>query len=731
MQQNGAARFDGQAGGLGFFERVESPFSNDGDVEAHVVSNFWNFDNDRALPAELAAAPDGFIGSFERFDCEDHPLFNDDGLANVEVAGVFNDAPPDFDIGEFSRIGRAFCEQSGLRHVILHEGTGGQKLHAGFFNLGGDAAKNGMRIFYRQTFKQIEQRFIHADAEEIFRIDLSGHDGVLRTTFSERVEQCAETANVKPDDFVGDLCDIAAGFTFKGDGGNMFDAAGAGGEGEQQRIVRTAGNEDKVFGRSVHAGKNGRSFQPLEAANAPVPVFSNGWNRRGRLIFPGLGKTPTCCRPARFYTKLFMSYPPEIKRALRVIILAQCAGVIPSVLFGNGFMLAYFSQLGMPGYRILFLFALIPLIGMTLTLPLAWLADRTGKKRLGSIGIAISTAGFLMLVFAPFIPRGLFIWLASGILIFSAGNTANGAGWFALLSPIVPEEIRGRWFGRLRTSFQTTSILFSVGVAVLLKTHATLPVFQTVLLVAGLLLILRMRLYAKIPELEPIRPLNGGFWVSLHRIMSTPGYRPFCVYIFLLSFLTGAIPSLLGLLQREALGFSDSQLILMGNMLAAGTIAGFFVGGKMVDRFGAKPVFLAGHIVFAMTLTGVLLRGFIPLSPFIIMSLISLLCGSVQGATGIAGTSELLALIPPENKSLSTGFNMTMAAAGLSMAGLLNGHLLKIKVLPEQWSLFHHTLSAYDALLAGFTVMAVLMAATLGLVPTIRNLHSQWMPQNR
>jgi len=28
-------------------------------------------------------------------------------------------------------------------------------------------------------------------------------------------------------------------------------------------------------------------------------------------------------------------------------------------------------------------------------------------------------------------------------------------------------------------------------------------------------------------------------------------------------------------------------------------------------------------------------------------------------------------------------------------------------------------------------VMTVLMAAALGLVPKIRNLHSQWLPQNR
>ena len=70
-------------------------------------------------------------------------------------------------------------------------------------------------------------------------------------------------------------------------------------------------------------------------------------------------------------------------------------------------------------------------------------------------------------------------------------------------------------------------------------------------------------------------------------------------------------------------------------------------------------------------------------------------------------------------------------AAGLSMAGLLSGQLLKMKVLPKQWNFFGQTLSDYDVLLTGIMVMTILMAATLWLMPTIRRFRSQWLPQNR
>ena len=393
-------------------------------------------------------------------------------------------------------------------------------------------------------------------------------------------------------------------------------------------------------------------------------------------------------------------------------------------------MLAYFLRLNIPAYRILFLFALIPLIGVALTMPFAWLADCSGKKKLGGAGLIVSIIGFFMLPLAAFIPQGATWWLAAGILIFAVGNTANGASWFALLSPIVPEEIRGRWFGQMRTAWQTTAIVFSLGLTFLLHHHPELYIFQLLLAAMGGLMIVRLLFYNRIPELDPVIPPRAGFWTALAGILKIKGYLRFCVYIFLLSFVT-ASANLFGLLQKETLGFSDSQLIMTGNLLSIGTVAGFFIGGKIVDHSGAKPVFLSSHIVLSIVLAGALLRGFSPFPLIATIGLLSFLCGVMQGASGIAGTSELLALIPPENKSISTGFNMTLAAAGTSLAGLFNGQLLKMKVIPGQWNFAGQTLSAYDALLAGFLMLTILMAVTLGLVPTIRHLRSQWMPQNQ
>ncbi|MFA5689948.1 MAG: MFS transporter [Kiritimatiellales bacterium] len=428
---------------------------------------------------------------------------------------------------------------------------------------------------------------------------------------------------------------------------------------------------------------------------------------------------------------MIKNYPPEIRKALRIITLTQCTGQLTNILFGNGFMLAYFMRQGVPDYRILFLFAMMPLIAMLLTVPFSLIADYAGKRFVGAAGIIISSAGIFLLFFTPFFPSAAESGLAAGTVIFSLGATATGSSWFALLSPIVPAEIRGRWFGFMRMTFQFTGVIFSLAVAALLRRFTSLSFFQTVLFFCGGMMIFRIFLYRQIPELEPCTRLKFNFPAALRDVVRIPGYMSFCAYMFLLAFCTGAVPNLLGLLQREFLGFTDSMLVVLGNLLIAGTIAGFFVGGKLVDRIGPRPVFLTAHIVFSATIALILFRGFFPLPTAGTIGLAAFFFGAMQGATGIAGTSELLALIPPENKSFTTGMNITLSSAGLALSGVLSGQLLQNHMLHTHWQFYGQPMSAYDTILAVLMFLVALMAVTLGLVPAVRHLRAQWLPQNR
>jgi len=427
-----------------------------------------------------------------------------------------------------------------------------------------------------------------------------------------------------------------------------------------------------------------------------------------------------------------MTVEPHTKKTLRIIILTTCFGVMGRLIFNNGFMLTYLSRLGFPSYRILFLLSLLPLSGLIFTLPFAYLSDRFGKKRIGLGGTIIALFGLLLLTSAgSFGAQGGQIATA-GIIVFSISSSAIASNWFALLSPIVPKDIRGRFFGTMRVSWQTTGIVFTLAVTTLLKIFTQIQFFQCVLVFIIVCSIIRIHLYLKIPELEKGQSSTKGLLSSFMKILRIPGYLPFCAYTFLLMLFAGAMPWVIGLLGKDVLLFSDARILLMSNFGAGGAVAGYYLGGKLVDRWGTKPVFLICHFGFAMVLFLMVLRGLFPFPAIATLCLLSGLFGMTFAASGIAFSSELLALVPTENKSLSTGFHLSLISAGIALSSLLIGQALKLNVLTPEWTLMDQKLSAYDTVLLGSAVMILLLIITLGLIPSVIQVRkARWYPQNR
>lgn len=152
----------------------------------------------------------------------------------------------------------------------------------------------------------------------------------------------------------------------------------------------------------------------------------------------------------------------------------------------------------------------------------------------------------------------------------------------------------------------------------------------------------------------------------------------------------------------------------------------------MVDKIGTKSVFLICHIGFSIILLLTALRGIFPFSDIVTLCLMSGFFGITFAASSIAILSELMAIIPVENKSLSTGFHVSLYNAGLAFSSLLIGQALKHNVFASQWTLFGQTLSAYDTILVGSAIMILLLLITLGLIPSVIQVRkAQWGPLNR
>ncbi len=289
-------------------------------------------------------------------------------------------------------------------------------------------------------------------------------------------------------------------------------------------------------------------------------------------------------------TAFAASGTPQQQRAMRCAIIAQCFGVLGLLAFQSNLLLVYFASLGVSSSRVLTYLSLPVLIVALLRVPLSLLADRIGKKRLGTPGLALTAIGFAMLAASGGMSEVALQWvMLSGIAVFSIGTAMMEAGWFALLSPIVPEQVRGRFFGRLRMSWQLVGVIFFGGCALFLAREPSRGMYQAVLGLIAASLAVRVIIYMRLPELEKPAPQAGGVRAAMATALSATGYVSFCAYVFLLSLCTLAYPMLFGLIEKKVLNLGDNVVVWLGTVTAVGAIIGFFLGGKAVDRFSTRP----------------------------------------------------------------------------------------------------------------------------------------------
>jgi MFS family permease len=411
------------------------------------------------------------------------------------------------------------------------------------------------------------------------------------------------------------------------------------------------------------------------------------------------------------------------RQAYRAIILTQCFGMLTYFLFSNGFYLNYFTKLGFSSAAFAMLSSLPWLLGGFLLLPFAYVSDRLGKLKLALIGQAGLIASVLIMMMAGWGGAQLALPLTViALLIYCFGMSVQGSNWFALLNPIIPAEVRGRFFGRLRVTFLTVNVLFTLLISGVLKLTQSMSAFQMLLGIVLIAHVIRYFTYARIPELEREGDVRGdrhSFRFAMKQVSAIPGYLAFNGYVFLITLFTAGVPIVFNLMQKDVFAFSESAIMVVGNFFLGGTILGCWLGGLSVDRFGTRAALLASHVSYAAVILGMLARHWFPWPLMIHVMLCSALFSMVAGIAGVAITSEALALIPERNKSLSTAVHMVLINWGVALAGLFISWALRWAIFEGRWSMLGQTFTDYDSILLLFALLVFLMLAAIGLVPKV------------
>jgi MFS family permease len=420
---------------------------------------------------------------------------------------------------------------------------------------------------------------------------------------------------------------------------------------------------------------------------------------------------------------------PAQRRGMRDAIIATAFGCLGSLTFGNGVLLLYLTKLDFGSASTLLILAL-PMIALpVLQMPAAYRADRRGVRGFVLLGNAVCVGGFAIVAAAGLLPGALAAPVAVvGIAIYAVGASLGNAAWFSMLSPLVPAGMRGGFFGSMRVTWQLTGLAFGVICTFALGRDTPLAVFVAILAVISAAMVVRVVYLARVPQLDAPRPHGQGLIAAVVAVSRAPGYASFCCYTFLLTLVTANAPTVFALLEKDAAGFGDRAVVWMGNLLAMGSVVGYFLGGRLIDRLGTKPMFLICHAGFALVFFAFLGRDLLPVPTAWWLGGLSVAYGVVAAASSIAISSEMLALIPPENKSVSTGLCTSLIGAGAGLAGVLNAGALSLGLFSPHWSLGGADRSAYDSLLLIDGILVLVLVVALGLVPSVIG-KAAWAPK--
>ena len=425
-----------------------------------------------------------------------------------------------------------------------------------------------------------------------------------------------------------------------------------------------------------------------------------------------------------------MDPSPAQRRGMRAVIFAQCFGTPGELFLMYGFVLLYFKALGVAGSLLLAILSLVRAMGW-LKIFAAWWGDRWGKKRIGVLGQWLMIGSFALMVLAPTTPPGAHVsLLLFSVLAFSAGDAMFVSVWFSLLSPVVPAQLRGRFFGLLRFAWQSVGLAFLGICALCLRNDTPIRIFQWALFAGLVGMLIRLPFYARIPELESTRPARANLRASLMSVLRMGDYVSFCCYLFLLSLVTTSSPFYFGLVEKEVLELGDRWVAWLGLLIMAGAVPGYLLGGRWVDRRGTRPVFLLCHASFALILLLFVLRPAGGSSQLIHLFVVHMLFGGVSAILSIAISTELLALLPLENKSLAASLYGVLYWSGGSLAGLIGAWFIGRGALAPQWQLGGWQMSHYDSILLFCAALIVLLVVTLGLVPSVVR-KAEWTPLAR
>lgn len=239
----------------------------------------------------------------------------------------------------------------------------------------------------------------------------------------------------------------------------------------------------------------------------------------------------------------------------------------------------------------------LPLGAQVASLPAAWFTNARSRKAVALWAVGISRLTFLPLLALPTLDvtrdTKLHLFLAI-VAISTVASVVGNSAWVAWMGDLVPDRLRGRFFGRRTIFLSIAGTLTSLGAAILLDrlapigwTGAALSGLTGAAFLAGVAsVVLMLRQHEPPVVAEP----GGSAWQALRLTLHDRRARPFLGYLFAWNAAVGISASFFAYHMLTNLHTGFLVVAAHGVGVAVVRIVSARFWGHAVDRIGAGPV---------------------------------------------------------------------------------------------------------------------------------------------
>ena len=300
---------------------------------------------------------------------------------------------------------------------------------------------------------------------------------------------------------------------------------------------------------------------------------------------------------------------PQRARSIRSMFFANLFGNMHGIICASGttamIQLANFLGAGDFEYGVM---TAIPLAAAVFQIPFSQLVSRTHKRKkyILTFGL-ISRMLWLLFGLIPFVlpmdPKWLRLWTVLLLLSFSSiGGSMINVCWFPWMADIVPVSIRGRWMSRRDAIVQIFNVLFGLFVSFLLDTVPGAVKYTIVFTLGGVFGMLDMLMFSFVEEVYSTPPVKTSIVKSIGAVLRDRVFMRFTIFWTAWCFTANMSGMYISRYALNEIGMTNTQVTIFGSITASFvTMIAIAQWGKIMDRYGCKPVMLVCGLVASLT----------------------------------------------------------------------------------------------------------------------------------